>query len=75
MEATGEENYSKKKNEAIKMKCKDLKKILSNIDDEEEIAFHIFNHPTDADEFLSLVNDAVNNRTIISVADSKYVIK
>lgn len=57
------------------MKCKELKEILSHIEDDEEIAFHIFNHPTDADEFLSLVNDTVHNRTIISVADSRYVLK
>lgn len=57
------------------MKCKELKQILSKIDDNEEIAFHIFGCATDADEFLSLVNDTVHNRTIVSVADSAIVIK
>lgn len=57
------------------MKCKELKQILSDIDDNEDIAFHIFGHNGDAEEFLSLINDSVNNRTIISVAESKNVIK
>ena len=57
------------------MKCKELKQILSNIDDNEDIAFHIFGHNVDAEEFLSLVNDQVNDRTIISVCDSEIVLK
>lgn len=56
------------------MKCKELKKILSQIDDTEDIAFHIFGHNEDATEFLTLINDSVNNRVIISVAESKNVI-
>ena len=57
------------------MKCKDLKKILETIDDNEDIAFHIFGCETNADEFLSLVNDTIYDRTIISVADSSIVLK
>ena len=57
------------------MKCKELKSILEKIDDNEDLAFHIFGHNVDADEFLSLVNDTVHNRTIISVADSNIVLK
>lgn len=57
------------------MKCKDLKEILTKIDDEEDIAFHIFGHNVDATEFLSLVDDKIYDRTIVWVADSKNVIK
>ena len=57
------------------MRCKDLKDILATIDDEEDIAFHIFGHNVDATEFLSLVDDKIYDRTIVWVADSKNVIK
>lgn len=56
------------------MKCRDLKAILSKIDDDMEISIHIFNNKCDANVFLTEVNDSVNNRITLNFADENDVI-
>lgn len=56
------------------MKCKDLKNVLNDIDDDTELSVSIFSVNKDGNVFLSLINDTVNDRLILSFANESDVI-
>lgn len=56
------------------MKCKDLKNVLNDIDDDTELSVSIFSVNKDGNVFISLINDTVNDRLILSFANESDVI-
>lgn len=56
------------------MKCKDLKNVLNDIDDDTELSVSIFSVNKDGNVFLSVVNDTIHDRLILSFANEQDVI-
>ena len=57
------------------MKCAELKKIVDEIDDDTEVCVSIFGFNKSGDVFLSLINDTIYDRLILSFADDKDVLR
>ena len=57
------------------MKCAELKKIVNEIDDDTEVCVSIFGFNKNGDVFLSLINDTIYDRLILSFADDKDVLR